>query len=202
MTTAYLISYTVLWLLVLMQGVLLLLIYRHFGLVALGTFDGVQRDGVAVGSQAPRIADDGSMAAPAAVGTFYVRMFLSPECEPCGNIAPYLDGLASRGIRDHRLVVTGIITGNGDALHRFIERFRPNYSCVGDEFGDITKAYKVRVTPFGFVSDAAGTVLSKGLCNDPKALANLLSAAGIAVNHQDLVATQTVVVTGRVGSSG
>jgi len=49
MSGIVLISHLALWLLVLVNFVLVLLLYRHFGLMSLGTLEGVQRDGLALG---------------------------------------------------------------------------------------------------------------------------------------------------------
>jgi len=45
MSPVFYVSYGALWLLVLVLGVLVLLLYRHFGMMAMGTLEGVQRDG-------------------------------------------------------------------------------------------------------------------------------------------------------------
>src|SRR5437870_10486690 len=51
MSGIVLISHLALWLLVLVNFVLVLLLYRHFGLMSLGTLEGVQRDGLALGDR-------------------------------------------------------------------------------------------------------------------------------------------------------
>ena len=52
MSTLFYVSYVALWLLLLTIGVLVLLLYRHFGVMSLGTLEGVQRDGLPIGSVA------------------------------------------------------------------------------------------------------------------------------------------------------
>jgi hypothetical protein len=64
-STGFYASYAAVWLLVLVLGMLVLLLYRHFGLMSMGTVEGIQRDGLAVGEVAPPIigsAPDGSEA--------------------------------------------------------------------------------------------------------------------------------------------
>ena len=56
MSTLFYVSYAALWLLLLTIGVLVLLLYRHFGVMSLGTLEGVQRDGLPIGSVAPPIS--------------------------------------------------------------------------------------------------------------------------------------------------
>ncbi len=50
MSTLFYVSYVALWVLLLTMGVLVLLLYRHFGMMSLGTLEGVQRDGLPIGS--------------------------------------------------------------------------------------------------------------------------------------------------------
>lgn len=95
-TDIFWLSYVVLWCLVIRMAVLLLLVYRHFGLMALGTADGVQRDGLAVGDHAPTFAGitaseenkqwpDGRRAG--------LLLFAAPGCEPCARVLPFVQSL-------------------------------------------------------------------------------------------------------------
>src|SRR5437660_983666 len=93
----FLASYILLWLLLLTLTVLVILLYRHFGLVALGTLEGVQRDGLPVGEAAPKIVGltpEGEPAEwdPGLANT--LLLFASPSCEPCAEILPYVNALA------------------------------------------------------------------------------------------------------------
>src|SRR5581483_3868177 len=93
-----LVSYIALWALVVVMGVLLLLLYRHFGMMSLGTLEGVQRDGLSVGSVAPPIG--GVTAAGTDIswnpkaGEPQLLMFVAPDCEPCGVVLPFVERLS------------------------------------------------------------------------------------------------------------
>lgn len=52
----FVVSYAALWLLVLTQTALIFLLYRHFGIVALGTVEGVERDGFGLGERSPALS--------------------------------------------------------------------------------------------------------------------------------------------------
>ena len=92
MSGIVLISHLALWLLVLVNFVLVLLLYRHFGLMSLGTLEGVQRDGLALGDQTLPIvgvrADgtDTQWTASATRPSFL--LFATPHCEPCRAVQP------------------------------------------------------------------------------------------------------------------
>ena len=197
MSDVFYLSYTVMWLLVLVQGVLLLLVYRHFGLAALGTFEGVQRDGLSIGQQVPPISATGEHGQPVSWQPngqqAHLLMFVSPDCEPCANIAPYLNALGTAGSSRSALSVAGIVAGGEHELARFVAKTSPSYDCFADVGLDATNAYRVRVTPCGFVIGADGRVLAKGLCSDHKKLEALVGAAGIELGG-DVLAPVPIVV--------
>ena len=99
MPTLFYASYAALWLLLLVLGVLLLLLYRHVGLMALGTLEGVQRDGLPVGSVAPPISavtaageDRGWQPTR---GRPELLIFAAPDCAPCRAVLPAVNRLAA-----------------------------------------------------------------------------------------------------------
>ena len=49
----WLVSFIALWIIVILEGVLIVLLYRQLGVLYLGSASGVSRDGLAVGSPAP-----------------------------------------------------------------------------------------------------------------------------------------------------
>lgn len=177
MRDAFYVSYAAMWVLLLTLAVLVLVLYRHFGLAALGTLEGVQRDGLRVGDQAPPIigvtADQEDFKwLPGARPSLLV--FASPDCVPCGEVMPFVESLASR--KDiNALVVT-------DGPHMRAARLAQDYGFTGvviasDGSGAFDQ-YRVRVTPFAFVvSD--GLVRAKGLVSGPIPLRNLLTAGGL-----------------------
>lgn len=54
-STAFLVSYGALWILLLVTALLVFLLYRHFGLMSLATSDAISRDGLPLGEQAPAL---------------------------------------------------------------------------------------------------------------------------------------------------
>ena len=98
MSTLFYVSYAALWLLLLTMGVLVLLLYRHFGVMSLGSLEGVQRDGLPIGSLAPPIS--GVTAAGQDTrweptrGQPQLLLFAAPDCEPCATVLPHVERLA------------------------------------------------------------------------------------------------------------
>ena len=85
MSILFYVSYAALWLLLLTIGVLVLLLYRHFGVMSLGTLEGVQRDGLPIGSAAPPISGV-TAAGPDTSwqpqrGQPQLLLFAAPDCE-------------------------------------------------------------------------------------------------------------------------
>jgi AhpC/TSA family len=179
-SAAFYVSYGVLWVLVIVLSILLLLVYRHFGMMALGTIQGVQRDGIPVGDSAPDITATRPsgrevVLRPGTSGPSLV-VFASPDCEPCAIVLPYLNNFVGRKSAPEVLTV---VPGPAATAERMSEDYRLVYECFAEDGSGAFDAYRVRVTPFAFVVGADGRVLAKGLCSEPLMLRDLLAAAGL-----------------------
>jgi methylamine dehydrogenase accessory protein MauD len=203
MSGLLLVSYVALWALVVVMGVLLLLLYRHFGMMSLGTLEGVQRDGLSVGAVAPTIG--GVTAAGTAIswnpqaGQPQLLMFVAPDCEPCAIVLPFVERLSrsAAGVR-----VAAVAPGPQAEVERLEDKYRPSYPCLAEDGGGAFNRFKVRVTPFGFVISGDGRVLAKGLCSDQARLKSLLQAAGLREAANVVAATPeplTLVTSGAGG---
>jgi thiol-disulfide isomerase/thioredoxin len=191
MSTLFYVSYAALWLLLLTIGVLVLLLYRHFGMMSLGTLEGVQRDGLPVGSVAPPIsgvtASGHDTAWAPKRGQPQLLLFAAPDCEPCATVLPHVERLARAVNGD--LGIAAVVPGPRDEVARFVERYRPPFACLAEDGSGAFTRYRVRVTPFGFIIGADGRVLAKGLCGDQVRLRRLLEAADLPEVAQVLPAT-------------
>jgi hypothetical protein len=180
MSTAFYVSYGVLWVLVIVLSVLLLLVYRHFGMMALGTIQGVQRDGIPVGEGAPDITATTPsgrelVLKPGSSGPALV-VFASPDCEPCSVVLPYLNNFIGRESAPELIT---LVPGPAATADRLAADYRLIYECYAEDGSGAFDTYRVRVTPFAFVVGRDGTVLSKGLCSEPLMVRDLLAAAGL-----------------------
>lgn len=180
-STLFYVSYVALWLLLLAIGVLLLLLYRHFGVMSLGTLEGVQRDGLPVGAAAPPMGGVTAAGEEAGWeprrGALDLLLFVSPDCGPCETLLPVVNRLAADPAVG-RLRVTAIAPGPRETIARLDDKYRPTYRSFAEDGSGAFARFRVRVTPFAFVVGADGRVLAKGLCGDPERLRALLEAAG------------------------
>jgi thiol-disulfide isomerase/thioredoxin len=200
-------SYVALWVLVAVMAVLLLLLYRHFGMMSLGTLEGVQRDGLPVGSVAPAISgvDAGGVDRgwEPKTGRHQLLLFAAPDCEPCAEVMPHVDRLART--REAGVGVAAVVPGPRSEAVRMAERYAPPFPTLAEDGSGAFGRFRVRVTPFGFVIGPDGRVLAKGLCGDAGRLGNLLHAAGLegaaaVVQAQDQ--PMTLVGSGANGANG
>lgn len=181
MSPFFLVSYVALWVLVVVMAVLLLLLYRHFGMMSLGTLEGVQRDGLPVGTVAPAIsgitADGTDGGWEPRTGSYQLLMFAAPDCEPCETVMPHVNRIARA--RDAGVAVAAIVPGPRSEAVRMVNRYDPPFLTLAEDGSGAFGRFRVRVTPFGFVIGPDGRVLAKGLCGDIGRLGNLLHAAGL-----------------------
>jgi hypothetical protein len=168
-------------LLLLALGVLVLLLYRHFGMAALGTLEGVQRDGLPIGESAPAV--QGVSAGGTAVtwapepGRSALLVFAASECAPCAAVLPAV-GRVAASKNGRAPAVTALVAGSAEDAAQLARKFDLRFPCLAEGGGGAAARYRVRVTPFAFVIGPDGRILAKGLCSDPARLRDLLAVAG------------------------
>lgn len=182
MSPIFYVSYGAMWLLLVVMGVLLLLVYRHFGIVALGTLDGVRRDGLAIGEPAPSVSGVTAEGvdvrwAPARKQPELVT-FVAPDCQACAQILPYISHLVGSS-NGYSMPVTAMVTGPRENAVKVKEKFNLPFPCVAEDGSGAFERYRVRVTPFAFVIGEDGRILAKGLCSNASHLGGLLLSGGL-----------------------
>jgi methylamine dehydrogenase accessory protein MauD len=163
----WLVSYIILWVLVLGLGLLVLLLYRQLGIMYLGSAEGVSRDGLAKGTTAPDFSLTDQYGNVQRLSSYRGRpvllVFGSPGCTPCRTLLPQLEEWAE----DHRDM--GIIWLNAaprDETLKYASDMGATVPVVAHVPDDkVADRYKVRVTPFSFMIDENGIVRTKGLVN-------------------------------------
>jgi len=179
MSAGLVVSYAILWVLVCVLAVLVLLLYRHFGLMALGTADGIDRDGLAVGERGVTLSGvtgDGAefLFEPSSTASTLL-LFAAADCEPCLNIFPTVQTLRrlAPGMR-----VVAVEKGDSEEALRIHAKVGPGIAVFADDGNGAFEKNRVRVTPFAIMFDADGRVVAKGLTSDTDRLRRLLSAGG------------------------
>lgn len=185
MSGAWLASYIALWAVVAFQGVVIFLLLRQLGLMYLGTAQGIARDGLAVGKRAPQFTVRGLAGEPIALsdfaGTPLLLVFGSPNCAPCKHLIPHLNAFAEKHSRELRVLF--LSRGELEEARRFAREEDVQVPVAAHPDDTLPDQYQARVTPFGFVIGADGTILAKGLVNNHEHLEMLMHMAGEELRH-------------------
>lgn len=188
MTRLFMVSYAVLWILVVMMALLLLLVYRHFGPMAMSTGAGHERDGLPIGREAPSISgvdrDNNRVHWTPAKGRHSLVVFVAPGCGPCEEIAPYLGALAQAV--DQSVQVVAVAAGRGEEVQALEASTGHQALCIADDGSGAMSQWEVRVTPFALLVGPDTRVVTKGNCSNPALLRRLLDSAGLAAAVESL----------------
>ncbi|HEX8600775.1 MAG TPA: TlpA disulfide reductase family protein [Chloroflexia bacterium] len=168
----WLVSYIVLWLVVLVLLVLVILLYRQLGIMYLGSAEGVSRDGLDVGTQAPdfSLTDQyGNLQRPSDYrGRPLLLLFGSPTCGPCKVLLPELHTWAAEHVE---VGVVWLNLASPEENLRYASEMGATLPMSAYTPADgVVERFKVRVTPFLFFLDEQGIVKAKGLANTRDAL--------------------------------
>jgi methylamine dehydrogenase accessory protein MauD len=168
MSGPWLVSYVVLWGVVLFQGLVIFVLLRQMGLMYLGTAQGVARDGLAPGTKAPDFTLSDLAGNLVSLADFRGRRLLlifgSTTCGPCRALVPDLNAFARE--RASEFATLFLIYGDTTSGRRFVDELGLETPHAVHMDADLADKYKARVTPFAFVIDGEGVVRSKGLANN------------------------------------
>ncbi len=163
----WLISYIVLWALVIVLILLVILLYRQLGIMYLGSAEGVSRDGLTPGVKAPDFSLKDQYDNPQRLSDYRGRptvlLFGSPHCSPCRILLPQLHDWS----KAHPEV--GVLWLNAASEEESLKFVSDTGSTLPiapyTPQENLMDKYKVRVTPFMFLIDESGVVKVKGLVN-------------------------------------
>ncbi len=195
MTTPWLISYFVLWGIVLGVSFLLLGTLRSLGLLQ-WRFDELEatrpvrkgREGLPPGKKAPDFTLPSTTNDEVSLSDFAGRkvllVFTQTGCGPCHDIAPELNGVQDKG--EHQVLVVN--HGEPEDAAEMAAEVQARYPIVTQNDWDVSKKYQVFATPYAFVVDEKGTIASKGIVGNPQYLGNVLTGAGNRkkAHHEDV----------------
>ena len=189
MSSLFISSYIVLWVVVICLSFLMLLVYRQFGLVYLKTSEGVARGGLKIGTTVPDLSLKTSFNKEIKLSQYtdpVVLLFTSPSCGPCKKLLSNLNDLIIE-FPKLNIIVFSIDTKVEDSL--------PNVRCPIIPIEDrklFEEVFKGEVTPFGFLIDENRKVLSKGIINDNNSIKFLFDTSK-KKNLKDVIDQQTAV---------
>ncbi len=170
-----------LWALFFVLTTLVVLLYRQFGLLYIGSRARVEETGLAPGKRLPlsHTVDLGEAAlalrevlslTPDQRGS--ILIFGGPGCELCNQLVPQLDEFQQTQPEIKTVYIDRSIN------HRWTAGGHSWVYGVSQE-GALHDAMDAAVSPFAFVADRAGVVAAKGLVNTPDDLRRLIETAAL-----------------------
>jgi hypothetical protein len=201
LSIVWIISMALLWIAVIVLTVLVLLLYRQFGLAYMSGRARAGLQGLDLGARARPVALttlDGTdyaidwSAAPrdGATAGATVLVFAQPSCPICGDLAADAAGLPASWPSSRFVWVDGTITGRP---RRAVDG-APGWIVGTAEADAVHLAWDVSGSPFAYVVGGSGRVAAKGVVNRAadveRLLANVLGAAPEASRMLDIVPDQ------------
>lgn len=176
------VAVVVLWVVVAVLSVLVVLLYRQFGLLYLGSRNRIALTGLDVGSSAPsdiaveverRLVNWDWRAAGSGRAT--LTIFAVARCPLCDKLVPDLNSFADKWgeLVDVLFIEKGPLPDG--PTHDLATRTAWTYAVTPD--GDLHDAFDVEATPFAFLISSSGTVLAKGLVNTTQHLEGVIGLA-------------------------
>ncbi len=175
MTTLLLISFIVLWIVIIGEGILLFQLYRHVALVY-----APKGNGLAVGTPAPHLVAYDSVGRKVPLQELLttdhvVLVFGSPTCAGCRSLLRNRD---VRRLLSMRSVPGYFLSTSGGTTADIITSLRsvPSLDVLTIE-NKALHAYAVASTPFAYVVARTGTISARGLVGGPEDLVELCDDA-------------------------
>jgi methylamine dehydrogenase accessory protein MauD len=184
MGTAWLISYFVLWGLVLLLGFLLFGTLRTLAVQGwrLDQLEAtmpsrVGRSGLKPGRKAPNFMLPTVEGREVSLGDYrghtVLLVFVQPGCGPCSSVVPALNRVEASG----EAQVLAINKADPEQARRWVEDTGATFPVLVQQNLDVSKRYEMLATPFGFLIDEHGVIASAGIVNNGKHVRFLFSTA-------------------------
>jgi methylamine dehydrogenase accessory protein MauD len=191
MDTLSLLSHLALWAVVLLLAFLLVGTLRSLGLVRwrLAQLEAampghVGRRGLRIGSKAPDFVlpsvQGGQVSLQEFVGRTVFLVFTRPGCAPCNRIVPCLN----RANRNGSYSVAAIATGDLETVRQWIEQVGAEFPVLVQENLALSRRYEALATPFAFLIDEQGIIISKEIVSDDRDIGIVLSQAASESNAE------------------
>ena len=169
LATGFWASYVLLWVVVLVFGVLIVLLFRQFGLTFMRSADRASMQGLDVGSRAPDLSLTDTrghkhhvrFAADPKAAQQTLIIFALPTCEICADLATTVASLPAERPQTRFVWVDGT---SPNPPHRAIDDTRGWISGSAPDDA-IHRRWDVSAVPFCFVVGADGRITNKRLIN-------------------------------------
>lgn len=177
MTNLWVASHVLLWVIVVVEGALILSLMRQVGslLLRVGSAHAVDAGtGPVVGELAPWLPTPLSVPDESA-RTSSVLLFMSMECGSCVDLVPAVNAVASSY---RSLGVAAVAREPEDEVKRWIQRV--GLKVPMESFPGAFDQYGIRGTPYAFVFDGHGRVAARGGVNHIEHLEALIRSCVVA----------------------
>lgn len=174
MNPAWVVSYVLLWVLVLAMAAMILLLYRQLGEIYLGTREGRSREGLGIGKHAPSFTlsdlEGQRVVVPRPTPTLLV--FGTPHCGPCRQLIPDLIAF-TRETTPHLHVY--FVAGEDPAENRTLANgVTLPFPILTQPKFSIAEQYEVKRSPFAFYIDENSIIRDKAVVNNLEQLQRLV----------------------------
>jgi methylamine dehydrogenase accessory protein MauD len=188
----WVVSYVILWVLVLGLGFLLLGALRNLAVLRwrLDQFEvtmpgsRIPRNGLKPGNAAPDFTlpcvNGGALSLRSFAGRKVLLVFTQSGCEPCRRIAPELQRLHRRGVV--QVLIVNRFTDEAD--QKCTGDFAVDIPVLRQQGFEVAKKYAVYASPFAFLIDERGMIVSRGLAASAEQIDFVLSAVDNSSDEQ------------------
>jgi methylamine dehydrogenase accessory protein MauD len=185
MSVFLIVSIVILWAVVLFLGFLLLGTLRSLGLLSwrleqleATTPKRLGRDGLKPGKKAPDFtlpsAEGHDVSLHDFTGGKVLLVFTQAGCSPCRAVIPELNRL-ERG--DTQVLIVN--NGDPEATRKWSTEVGARFPALSQTQFSISKKYEVFATPFAFLIDQKGVIVSKGIINNRQHIRYILSGTRV-----------------------
>jgi methylamine dehydrogenase accessory protein MauD len=174
----FIVSYVLLWLLLLFIAAVLLVVVREVALlrVRIGPEPGALAtdEGPKIGALLPQFEATALSGVPVRMGPrpgSTVLVFASPHCRPCRDLLPALQRVVRRATRIQFVL---IVHGDQSEVESLMRLYELDAPVIADADHRISKLFGVETVPVAILADGDWTVVTKGIVNNEEHLEALL----------------------------
>jgi methylamine dehydrogenase accessory protein MauD len=134
------------------------------------------RGGLKIGAKAPAFTLPTTTGTQVSLGDYDERkvflVFVQPGCGPCHTVVPDLNRLQ----HDGQYNVLVINNGELEAVRKWVAEVKPEFPVLIQEKWGVSKSYEVLATPFAFLINEQGVIVSKGLVSNKQYMGFVLES--------------------------
>lgn len=181
MSGIWLISYILLWILVIALVAIVLGLVRQLGMIylrlgpeqnLLATSEGLELGKPIPEFEAGEISQNRNLTIGDLKGHPSVLVFVSPSCSPCKELMPHIKEFQHQW--DGKINLVLFCQGEMQPAKDFYSAYDLNTLLVIDQNGKLSETFHVRATPFAYSLDKNCIVQKRGIVNDRSGLEQLI----------------------------